>query len=171
MRVREMQRRAKRPSIAERLENILALEEELGYTNRAVIGGIQRFARFWDREAILLVKGRRTFPLKRIKTLLYRYPLKDIQGRKHMIFEIRELLRKANKGKLAVASPAAIARKRDLMLSPSLHLKRQRSNIRMEPEPGSRSRRLVRRVPSYRLSVEDSRSLLRNRAARKRKDT
>lgn len=170
MRVREAQRRAKKPSIAERLENILALEEKLGYTNRAVIGGVQRFARFWDREAILLVRGRRSFPLKRVKTLLYRYPLMDTQGRKHIVLEIRESLKRANKTELAVASPAPLTRKRDLMPSASRPLKRQRGNIRMEPEPGSRSRRLVRRVPLYRLSVEDSRSLLRNRAPRKRKD-
>jgi hypothetical protein len=170
MRAREMRESAKRPSVAELLENILALEERLGYTNRAVMGGIQRFARFWDREAILLVKGRHAFPLKKIKGLLYRYPLKDIQTRKHIILEIRELLKKANKGELVVASSAPIARKRDRLLSPSPNVKRQRRNIRMEPEPGSRSRRLVRQVPLYRLSVEDSRSLLRNRTARKRKD-
>jgi len=165
-----MQGRTKKPPIAKLLKNILALEEELGYTNRAVIGGVHRFARFWDQEGIRLVKGRRRFPLKRIRTLLYRYPLKDIQGRKHIISEIRELLKKASKDNLAVASSTARARKRHLMLSPSLHLKRQRSSIRMEPKPGSRSKRLVRQVPSYRLSVEDSRSFLRNRAARKRKD-
>jgi len=170
MKTKETQERAKKSSIVEGLENILALEEKIGYTNRAVIGGIQRFARFWDREAILLVKGRHTFPLKKIKGLLYRYPLKDIQTRKHIILEIRELLKKANKGELVVAISASITRKRDFMLSARPHLKRERSNIRMEPEPGSRSRRLVRRVPLHRLSVEDSRSLLRNHTAKKRKD-
>jgi ATP-dependent DNA helicase RecG len=37
--------------VLEKLQNVLALEKDLGYTDRAVIGGLAKFSTFWHKEA------------------------------------------------------------------------------------------------------------------------
>lgn len=74
----------------EKLNKILNLEEKTGYTNRAVIGGLERLAQFWGPEA---AEAGEALPVEEIVTLLRRYPEEEKEGRKALIEEIRSLMR------------------------------------------------------------------------------
>ena len=72
-----------------KLEKILALEERAGYTNRSVIGGLERLALFWGPEA---AKAEEVLPVEEIVALLRRYPGEDEKGRRALVNEVRDLL-------------------------------------------------------------------------------
>lgn len=77
-------------SAFEKLTKILELEKEQGYRNRAVIGGLEKFAAFWREEArqeAMDWDGVRL--VEEIATLLQNYPtLEGYEARKNVIGEI-----------------------------------------------------------------------------------
>jgi ATP-dependent DNA helicase RecG len=77
-------------SAFEKLTKILELEQEQGYRNRAVIGGLEKFAAFWREEARQEVKDWDGVRLvEEIATLLQNYPtLEGYEARKNVIGEI-----------------------------------------------------------------------------------
>ena len=77
-------------SAFEKLTKILALEEEQGYRNRAVIGGLERFASFWREEARQESADLESARLvEEIGALLQSYPtLEDREARKRVVEEI-----------------------------------------------------------------------------------
>ncbi len=84
----------------EKLAKILALEREQGYRNRAVIGGLDRFASFWHEEARQETEGldsART--VEEIVALLQSYPaLEDRGARERVVAEILAKLEQAPGG-------------------------------------------------------------------------
>lgn len=88
----------------EKLNKILSLEEEMGYANRAVIGGLERLVQFWGPEA---TEAGGALPVEEIVTLLRRYPEESEEGRRALIEEIRGLMR--GKEKMPVAEKKAPA--------------------------------------------------------------
>lgn len=85
-----------RPPIVERLEKILALEEERGFNNQAVMGGLQRFAEAWIGQASTAAGAASSESAEgassTIAELLQRYPREDAAGRKRLIAQIRRTL-------------------------------------------------------------------------------
>jgi ATP-dependent DNA helicase RecG len=77
-------------SAFEKLAKILALEKEQGYRNRAVIGGLERFAPFWHEEARQEAEGLESIRLvEEIIALLQSYPtLEDRRSRERVVEEI-----------------------------------------------------------------------------------
>jgi len=74
----------------EKLTKILALEQEQGYRNRAVIGGLERFAYFWHEEARQETEGLESARLvEEIVALLQSYSaLEDRGARERAVDEI-----------------------------------------------------------------------------------
>lgn len=72
-----------------KLEKILALERDLGYTDRAVIGGLAKFSRFWHKEARESTDDPSLMGLiEETVVLLERYSGEDTEGRRSIIEEI-----------------------------------------------------------------------------------
>ena len=88
-------------SAFEKLTKILALEKEQGYRNRAVIGGLEKFAAFWHEEARQEAQGLEgasvgdlAHRVEEIVTLLQSYPaLEDHGARKKAVEQILGKLR------------------------------------------------------------------------------
>lgn len=80
-------------SAFEKLTKILTLEQEQGYRNKAVIGGLEKFASFWREEARQEaedLEGARL--VEEIVALLQSYPtLEDHEARKRVVGEILAL--------------------------------------------------------------------------------
>jgi ATP-dependent DNA helicase RecG len=78
------------PSAFDKLTKILTLEQEQGYRNRAVIGGLEKFASFWREEACQETEGLEgTRLVEEIVALLQSYPtLEDHGARKRVIGEV-----------------------------------------------------------------------------------
>jgi ATP-dependent DNA helicase RecG len=74
----------------EKLTKILKLEQEQGYRNRAVIGGLERFAPFWREEARQEAEGlERARLLEEVVASLQSYPtLEDRGARERVVKEI-----------------------------------------------------------------------------------
>jgi ATP-dependent DNA helicase RecG len=74
----------------EKLTKILTLEQEQGYHNRAVIGGLEKFASFWHEEARQEAEGLEQARLvEEIIALLQSYPtLEDRGARERVVGEI-----------------------------------------------------------------------------------
>ena len=74
----------------ERLTKILTLEQEQGYRNRAVIGGLEKFASFWREEARQEAEGlERARLVEEIISLLQSYPtLEDYGARERTVEEM-----------------------------------------------------------------------------------
>ncbi len=69
------------PSAFDKLTKILALEQEQGYRNRAVIGGLERFAPFWHEEARQEAEGPEHARLvEEVVVLLQNYPTLEGHG-------------------------------------------------------------------------------------------
>jgi ATP-dependent DNA helicase RecG len=77
-------------SAFDKLTKILTLEKEQGYRNRAVIGGLEKFATFWREEARQEVGGLEgTRLVEEIVALLQSYPtLEDYGARKRAVEQI-----------------------------------------------------------------------------------
>ena len=77
-------------SAFEKLAKILALEDEQGYRNRAVIGGLEKFASFWREEARQESEDSESAGLvEEVVALLHSYPtLEDGEARKRTVEEI-----------------------------------------------------------------------------------
>ncbi|MBI2845662.1 MAG: DEAD/DEAH box helicase, partial [Chloroflexi bacterium] len=76
-------------SILEKLENILRLEEENGHRNQAVLGGLERFAPTWTREA---AQERPKKIVESVASLLQKYSGENPDGRRELVHSIRRLL-------------------------------------------------------------------------------
>lgn len=76
-------------SIAETLQKILSLEEAQGLKNRAVYGGLERFAATWKEEAAPLHPKK---PVEEIARLLQEYSKANPAQRRRVIAKIRNLL-------------------------------------------------------------------------------
>jgi len=83
-------------SAFEKLTKILKLEKEQGYRNRAVIGGLERFALFWHEEARQEAEGLESIRLvEEIVALLQSYPTLEGRGaRERAVEEILSKLRR-----------------------------------------------------------------------------
>jgi ATP-dependent DNA helicase RecG len=80
-------------SAFEKLTKILTLEKEQGYRNRAVIGGLEKFASFWHEEARQETESlERTRLVEEIVALLQSYPTLEDHGARGRVVE--EILRK-----------------------------------------------------------------------------
>jgi len=81
------------PDAVEKLHKILSLEEEQGYANKAVIGGLDKFASFWEPEAL----AEHTAPedqerIQQIADLLRVYPIEQAtEDRQDAIARVRTL--------------------------------------------------------------------------------
>ena len=72
----------------EKLTKILTLEEEQGYRNRAVIGGLERFASFWREEARQETEDLESARLvEEIVALLQSYPTLEDRGARERVVE------------------------------------------------------------------------------------
>lgn len=82
-------------SAFEKLTKVLKLEQEQEYRNRAVIGGLDKFASFWREEARQEAKDpERARLVEEVVTLLQRYPTVEGRGAREGI--IKEILNKLN---------------------------------------------------------------------------
>jgi ATP-dependent DNA helicase RecG len=90
----------------EKLTKILALEREQGYRNKAVIGGLEKFASFWHEEAHQEAGGLEHARLvKEIVALLQSYPTLEDRGERERA--VREMLTKlAQKPRQAKEEPS-----------------------------------------------------------------
>ncbi|MCD6520378.1 MAG: DNA helicase RecG, partial [Anaerolineae bacterium] len=78
----------------EKLERILNLEREQGCQNRAVIGGLERFLRYWEKEAREETKRRRPpLSVDTVVEKLQGYVSFSVEKRRQVIEEILALLR------------------------------------------------------------------------------
>jgi len=75
-------------SAFEKLTKILTLEQEQGYRNRAVIGGLEKFASFWHEEARQETEGLEYARLvEEIISLLQSYPTLEDRGARARVVE------------------------------------------------------------------------------------
>lgn len=82
----------------EKLEKILSLEQEQGYRNRAVIGGLERLVPLWQKEASEESSDPQRLQLvEEVVSLLMGYGEKDRQGRERTIGEMFNKLGKCEK--------------------------------------------------------------------------
>ena len=101
------------PLSYEKLFKIFKLEAELGYENRAVVGGLQRLAESWSAEA--RAEGVSEALIPAIASILTHYPNLDIEDRYDALQEIGDLLsiekikslKKLGEVKKEPAAPAA----------------------------------------------------------------
>lgn len=99
-----------KPSI-KKLQNILKLEGERGYDNRAVMGGLSRLLDNWENEA--RNEGVPEALIEEIDEKLRRYSALDAPSRREALLQVRALLEKASNGSLIdlplppVPSPSA----------------------------------------------------------------
>ena len=81
-----------------RLRKILDLEAQRGYRNDAVVGGLERYAEQWQREADQAVSGRaHSERVNQIVEALMGYPLLPAGARRSTIRNIQESLRRLEK--------------------------------------------------------------------------
>ena len=103
-------------SAFEKLAKILALEEEQGYRNRAVIGGLEKFASFWREEARQESEDSESAGLvEEVVALLHSYPtLEDGEARKRTVEEILSKLGQKPEGvKQELPEKAAVVEPRE----------------------------------------------------------
>ncbi|GAB4565174.1 MAG: ATP-dependent DNA helicase RecG [Anaerolineae bacterium] len=95
----------------ERLEKILALEERQGYRNRAVIGGLDKFAARWEPDAMAEVETpEQQEEMQSIVALLLGYAtLEDPTARRRVIADIRARVNRIQqmKGAAPAMEPSA----------------------------------------------------------------
>ncbi len=89
----------------ERLQKILALEERQGFRNKAVIGGLDKFAARWEADALNQAKTPdQRVEVQAIVALLMGYPtLEDPAARARVVNDILARARRAARGEPAVA--------------------------------------------------------------------
>ncbi len=83
-------------SSIKKLQNILKLEGERGYDNRAVMGGFNRLLDNWENEA--RSEGVPEALIEAISQKLRRYSSLDVPSRREVLLHIRDLLEKASNG-------------------------------------------------------------------------
>lgn len=86
------------PPAVEKLTKILRLEQSQGYRNKAVIGGMQNFARIWQAEAHVeahaeMEAGGDVTPIDAIAALLAEYDAQDERRRAEIIADVLERLK------------------------------------------------------------------------------
>jgi ATP-dependent DNA helicase RecG len=74
----------------EKLYKIFKLESEFGYTNKAVVGGLEKLTDTWVGEA--RADGLSEDDIQKVTAALNEYPNMDIQGRVHTLREIGHIL-------------------------------------------------------------------------------
>jgi ATP-dependent DNA helicase RecG len=89
----------------ERLQKILALEERQGFRNKAVIGGLDKFAARWEADALNQAKTPdQRIEVQAIVALLMGYPtLEDPAGRARVVNDILARAQRVLRGEPAVA--------------------------------------------------------------------
>jgi len=93
----------------EKLERILLLEQEQGYRNHAVIGGLERFLRYWEKEAHQESAAEQEPLVNRILESLSNYDTITRDQRRNVIETAFSLLEKAETSKAGepeTASPS-----------------------------------------------------------------
>ncbi len=89
----------------DKLTKILTLEQEQGYRNRAVIGGLEKFASFWHEEARQETEGLDSArSVEEISALLQSYP--TLEGRRARERVVAEILAKLEQKPGRVEEPA-----------------------------------------------------------------
>ncbi|MBC8449110.1 MAG: ATP-dependent DNA helicase RecG [Chloroflexi bacterium] len=104
-------------AVFERLQKVLNLERRQGYRNRAVIGGMARFAERWEEDALGTVADARQAALvKEIVFLLNSYSAaEDRPGRQRLV---EDILGKAEQAASPVAEAAPAAEQRAALPPP-----------------------------------------------------
>jgi len=76
--------------VLEKLQNVLALEKDLGYTDRAVIGGLAKFSTFWHKEARASTDDPSLIQLvEETAGLLEEYASGDVEERREIVEAIQ----------------------------------------------------------------------------------
>jgi len=107
-------------TIFERLKKVLNLEQRLGYRNRAVIGGMHRFASRWEQDALAeAANPQQEALIKEIVALLIGYSaVEDRLARQRIIEDILSRAEQAAKQAAAPPSPPAAEEPRPRQPSP-----------------------------------------------------
>jgi len=94
-------------SVAEKLLKILDLEEQTGYRNQAVIGGLDKLAEHWLKEAAAAYPGADKQPLiRQVGDLLAVYPTRATpEGREEVVRALRKTVARLEEGSAEPAAP------------------------------------------------------------------
>ena len=96
------------PEAFENLKKILELEQQQGYRDRSVIGGLESFSASWKADALAEVQDERDgATISRIAGLLVEYQVADTAQRRRVVSEIIQHLREAPSAS-AMAAPAPL---------------------------------------------------------------
>jgi len=156
----------------EKLAKILTLEQEQGYRNRAVIGGLDRFASFWHEEAHQETKGLDIArSVEEIVALLQSYPTLEERGAREMV--VAQILAKLEQKPRKVDEPSELEEKEEAIAEEApqkeaavvLEAPKEKKPLRERPGLNSPITTLVGIGPSHaqrfqKLGVETIRDLL-----------
>lgn len=94
------------PTAFEKLEKILKLEQSQGYRDRAVIGGLERFAQVWQNEAQAEIQDKtQVAQIQEIADLLTRYQEADQEQRERTVDDILGRLEQSSETQSAPRRP------------------------------------------------------------------